>query len=1160
MLKPCRKLQPIAVFLMASLLCGLFCASCRGREPEKLAPKAVNGVLDLRQWDFETDGPAALDGEWAFYWEQFLSNRDFHSHTPREKTGIITAPGVWNGYMVNTAPLKGNGYATYRLEVLLNPAHERCGMKIRSMATAYELEINGVLAAQNGVIGRTKAAGIPEYRTKRIYLSKRIVPAESSGSLSIILRISNFHYRKGGPWNSIILGPQLQITKREKKDERIEWFLIGSLLMMAFYHFWLFALKRKEYSTLVFGLFSAMSALRTLTVGELFLFSHLPTAWWIFCVKVEYLSLYISNYLIMLFLHILFPMQFKRIALKIITCFYIALILIVLLTPPHVFSHTAPPYQVFGIGLLLYMTHIVIRACIDREEGAGIFLGSVLIMAAVSINDILHTNNFINTGEYYHFGIIVLAFSQSVILSRRFSNAYARIEELSGTLTDQNQQLRRMDELKDEFLANTSHELRTPLNGIVGLAESLIDGATGRLSLTTIQNLNMIVQSGKRLTNLVNDILDFAKLRKRDLQIQCKPVDFYSAVDLVLAFSKHLLVRKPVKLINETPKNLPPLYADENRLHQILYNLIGNAVKFTHKGEVRVSAVKEKSRIRIMVKDTGIGIPPGKQDQIFQSFVQVDGSIAREYGGTGLGLAITKKLVELHNGQIWVESTPHVGTTFSFTVPIADSHVETDADTSPAALPQESDDDTDTSIISEAKDYDIKPAPASESAIQDLDFHARTDNEFSAKRTILVVDDEPVNIQVLQNQLQLQNYRVLTAGDGMQALDLMQHENPDLILLDLMMPRMNGFEVSQTIRKSYSPSELPIIMLTAKDQTDDMVVGFESGASDYITKPFNKNELLERINVHLGLKTAITEIKTMLKTFEKFVPAKFLNRIAKEGITHIKIGNAESDVITILFTDIRSFTHLSESMSPQDLLDFLNSFFKCMNAAIHRHNGFIDKFIGDAIMAIFDNPDASNASEAHDAVLAAISMQEALRGFNRDRRETAASCHDIEIGIGIHSGPVIIGTVGSDDRMDSTVIGDAVNIASRLEGLTKYYKTKIIVSSEIYHLLEKDTSLLWRKLDDVYAKGKDRPIGIYEVFNSDEEDIKNTKLRISDRYHEGIRQYLGQNWDAAIALFQECLRIYPEDSVSAIYLDRCRQYRKYPPEKDWNGVWRMVRK
>ncbi|MDM8561304.1 PocR ligand-binding domain-containing protein [Candidatus Parabeggiatoa sp. HSG14] len=394
------------------------------------------------------------------------------------------------------------------------------------------------------------------------------------------------------------------------------------------------------------------------------------------------------------------------------------------------------------------------------------------------------------------------------------------------------------DKLKDEFLANTSHELRTPLNGIIGIAESLIDGVAGELSGQAKNNLAMIAGSGKRLSSLVNDILDFSKLKHQDIELQLKPMSLREVAEIVLTLSQSLKGKKNLQLINAIDTNLPPAFADENRVQQIFYNLVGNAIKFTESGQVKISAKVENlegegnlSHLVITISDTGIGISKDKLDSIFESFEQAEGSTAREYGGTGLGLTVTKQLVQLHGGKIWVESTQGKGSQFKFTLPISEK-----------------------GKISQPSQLPVTNKPLLENVIS-AETIVSTPHIEEGHFKILAVDDEPVNLQVLVNHLSLHDYAVTQASSGLEALKLLEEGlKPDIILLDVMMPKMTGYEVMRKIRETYELNELPALLLTAKNQISDLVTGLESGANDYLTKPISKDELLARIKTHLNIK------------------------------------------------------------------------------------------------------------------------------------------------------------------------------------------------------------------------------------------------------------------------------------------------------------------
>lgn len=465
-------------------------------------------------------------------------------------------------------------------------------------------------------------------------------------------------------------------------------------------------------------------------------------------------------------------------------------------------------------------------------------------------------------------------------LSRVFNQMSQQLEDSFATLEAKNADLKRLDKLKDEFLTNTSHELRTPLNGIIGLAESLLDGAAGNLTETTKFNLAMIVSSGKRLANLVNDILDFSRLRHHDLNLFISAVDIYSVVEIVKIVTQPLLSHKEVQVVNLIAKDTPCVDADENRIQQILYNLIGNSIKFTDKGSITITAqvqippilpeqfsqsqVSLQNHLCITVEDSGIGISEENLPHIFESFEQVDGSSARHYGGTGLGLAVTRQLVELHGGHIFVESKLGIGSKFTFTLPLSNKKkiVEEQTENTVTTTHRHY---VSTNFLSSNESYFLDkqtlPTVATETQTEEGQFK------------ILVVDDEPINHQVLINTLYLHHYTIIPANSGQEALDLLEGGlQPDLILLDIMMPRMTGYEVAKVIRQTWRASELPILLLTAKNQLNDLVIGLESGANDYITKPIAKEELLARIKTHLCLKQTSDENQRLL----------MLNKQAKE--------------------------------------------------------------------------------------------------------------------------------------------------------------------------------------------------------------------------------------------------------------------------------------
>jgi two-component system sensor histidine kinase ChiS len=718
------------------------------------------------------------------------------------------------------------------------------------------------------------------------------------------------------------------------------------------------------------------------------------------------------------------------------------------------------------------------------------------------------------------------------VLAAAFNSMAAQLQASFTALETKNTELQRLDKLKDDFLANTSHELRTPLNGIIGIAESLIDGATGQLPEPTIFNLALISSSGKRLSSLINDILDFSQLKHKTIVLQIKPVGMREIASVILTLSQPLVGKKKLQLINSVAPELPPIAADENRLQQILYNLIGNAIKFTESGTVEISAElvtgnaqsPPNSQLAITVSDTGIGIAEDKLERIFESFEQADGSTAREYGGTGLGLTVAQQLVELHGGKIWVSSTVGVGSQFTFTLPVSESQPEFSSR---------------QPCLTEGDRILIPPELPPESSIINSQVLAKSEFPESERLKILVVDDEPINIHVIINSLSREKYEITQASNGLEALNLIQSGfKPDLILLDVMMPQMTGYEVCREVRKKYSPLEMPILMLTAKNQTTDLVEAFNLEANDYVTKPFIKKELLARINTQIRL-------AKLSAAYGRFVPHDFISLLEKPSIIDVKLGENQERDMTVLFADIRSFTALSENMTPPENFAFINTYLGKVSPAIRRNNGFIDKYIGDAVMALF--PRSSS-----DGVRAAIDMQKEVNIYNQQRQKNGL--FPIAIGIGLHAGNLMLGTIGERERMESTVIADAVNLASRLEGLTKVYGAGIIVSGAIIDRLDDPKKYNYRFVDRVTVKGKRNAVSVFEVYDTETEQSIVLKQQTAEVFQEALNFYYQQKFVAAQKVFQNILQINPDDRVAMLYFKRSRKYRMYGAPDGWSGV------
>ncbi len=667
------------------------------------------------------------------------------------------------------------------------------------------------------------------------------------------------------------------------------------------------------------------------------------------------------------------------------------------------------------------------------------------------------------------------------------------------------ERLRHIDQLKDQFLANTSHELRTPLNGIIGLAESMQDQSQ---DAQQEDQFAMIIASGRRLSSLVNDILDFSKLRHQEIELRLKPVDLHSLVQVVLQINQPLVGEKTLLLENRVPEDLPPALADEDRLQQILFNLIGNAIKFTDRGLVTVgAAVQKQGELQLWVQDTGIGIPAEQQARIFEAFEQGDGSISRSYVGTGLGLSISQKLVELHQGRLWLESEPGEGSTFTLSLPLG----------SEAALPPSG------PSLARERSVPLSPSQVQETLLPASLPAAKAANApYDQTPHLLIVDDEPINHQVLANHLKPLGYQLTVAMNGAEALAAIERGTRfDLVLLDVMMPRMSGYEVCEKIRERYLPSELPIIMVTAKNQVADLVEGLNLGANDYLAKPFSRQEFLARLGTHLDL-------HRIQQVTNRFVPTAFLRALDKKSLTDVRLGDFRLQTLSVLFSDIRNYTGLAEQMSPEDTFRFVSAYTGRMGPIIQAHQGFVNQYLGDGIMALFPH-------NSRDAIQAGIDMQQKLYAYNQARQ--AAGRAPLRVGIGLHTGPLIMGIIGDADRSEPAIISDVVNTAARLEGLTKQFGASLLISEETRASLGDPAAFHLRYLGQVSVKGRQRPVGVYECIDADPPALLQAKLATQDAFDAAMAAYLQADYGHAADQLTSIVQAHPADEVAAHFLD-----------------------
>jgi len=398
-------------------------------------------------------------------------------------------------------------------------------------------------------------------------------------------------------------------------------------------------------------------------------------------------------------------------------------------------------------------------------------------------------------------------FIESADMVREYESGYAAKEREARALAQVNEELRRLDELKSEFLAMVSHELRTPLTAIVGYSRLLMRQVHGPLTAKQLEHQEAIFRSAQRLTELINDLLDVSRLEAARVELDPRPIDVREAVDHVAAAVRVAAQAKQIRITNAIGADAPAVQADATRLHQVLVNLVGNAVKFTPSGgSVTVRAARQADQVWIAVEDTGLGIAKDELSRIWDPFYQVESPLRRRHGGSGLGLAIVRRLVELHGGVVRAESDgENQGSRFSFTMPVA------------TAPPRK---------VVEMSSVQARIEPV------------------LVGRDVLIVEDDPRNQDLMRVVVEdLMGGRAMIASDGDDAMRQAVEHPPALILLDLMLPGLSGWEVARRLRQHPDSRTVPIIAVSALARPQERESAFHAGCDAYVAKPFTPDEL-----------------------------------------------------------------------------------------------------------------------------------------------------------------------------------------------------------------------------------------------------------------------------------------------------------------------------
>ncbi|MHA6260259.1 hybrid sensor histidine kinase/response regulator [Sporosarcina sp. CAU 1771] len=791
--------------------------------PNKIV--ADEGVLDLRNWD--KDKLIPLDGEWDFYLNTLLTPEDLNNLQLDTEKYIVTVPGK-KGSLLGDQTNNSKQFGTYRLRILLSESQtaNRFKLQLPRNTKANKLFINNELVIDNSSTSNSLVISAPLPRAASF-------SANEDNEVEVLIQFIHPSPKEETEiLQSIRFGDAKMIDKFNNISIASQLLIIVMLVLHAVYSLILFLLRSRNFEYLYFSLALFSAAIGTAIDDDklLLMWLSLDYSW---SIKIIYLSYLSIAAFALLFIKSFFSEFKNHRFLKLLNYTHLATGILLIVVPMQYISITGK--LSFNLVILTFITiAILMWKTVKKGHEDHFFL--ILTAASTTSSFVWAIFKMASSTElpYYPFDIIVALLTFSLFLFKRFFHTNDQNIKLA-------EQLQREIKQKDDFLANTSHELRNPLHGIINIAHSTLRNNNDHLNEQTKNDLKLLLTIGHHMSRTLEDLLDITRLKEHRIHLQKEQLDIQSVSAGVVDMLKVFIENKNIQMEVHIPRKFPSVTADKNRLIQILFNLLHNAVKFTDEGVITIDANVKNNMAHIHISDTGIGLSEDAMQTIFDPYEQEDSTITAKGSGIGLGLSICKQLVELHGGTLNVQSSLGEGSVFTFTLPLAEN----------------------SSSVLEAPTLQVNTVvlPFAMSPLETgaLIQTFTEEKPIMYKPKVLAVDDDSVNLKILMNILSPQHYEVETVTSGKQALQRLESKEWDLIISDVMMPNMSGYELTRSIRKIYSLSELPILLLTARSSPDDIYTGFLAGANDYIAKPVDALELNVRVHALTNLKASINK-------------------------------------------------------------------------------------------------------------------------------------------------------------------------------------------------------------------------------------------------------------------------------------------------------------
>lgn len=748
---------------------------------DSVVPEAKAGVIDLTSHNFKNDGPIKLDGEWDFFWKpENFESTNFDELENLDVT-IHNVPDIW--------PNENIGYSIYKLRILTNGSTKNYAIYTLGLSTAAEFYINEEMIGRSGRVGRTKDTTYPMgYGDEYYFITE-------DSEIELIIKLSNFHHRQGGLLRSIILGSEKDIQSIYHKLLLFYITLITILSVLGVYLILNYFLLGRIPSNLYLGLFCLLLAIRFYIDETGIINIFIDNFHRVYYTKTSYITLNLIVVSFVLYISDRFPFEtFKKIDMSfiLISLLYIN---IIFFTPLSLCTALMPYYHIVILFGVFYVSHVVIKAIRNRREGVYIFLYGYIFLALVIINDILISRNLLNSVNLLTVGILVFIISEVIYMSRksRLNFLRERTEKISS-------------DSKKDIITNISHEFRTPMNSIIGYLEMVLQNK--QLDYITQEYLTTSYKSAKSLLKLINDFLDLRKIETNSIEVVNNSFNLEFEINYIFSVLEPLIEDRDITLSYRISDSVPNcIVTDLLKFRQILINLMNNAIKFTDQGSIRLEITTSHKKLVLKVIDTGIGIAEEEMGLIFYSFKQLDHSTTRKYTGSGLGLSIAKEFTRLLEGEISVSSILGKGSEFTVSLPLL------------AADCKEKCDERCKKV-----DYITK-------------------NSTSRYISILVADDVMENAKLILIRLQMMGHKVHVVFNGKEAVESCNNNRYDLILMDLYMPIMDGYEAAKKIKERCTDSDIKIVAISANDVEYDADELKTKGFDGVLSKPVDFLEL-----------------------------------------------------------------------------------------------------------------------------------------------------------------------------------------------------------------------------------------------------------------------------------------------------------------------------